>query len=253
MNTYKHSGATGDLIYSLAIARHFGPGNFYLHLNQMNWVGQHYYGALPAPFHKDRLNQKDFEWMQSFMLSQPYIKDFDLLNNNHAITHNLDKFRPLFVGHPGNYVDIYATAFGIVDPTVRTQLRNTPWLSVPKTNQIKPRVINRTHRWLPPELPDQWHRWREQGWEESSIFVGLPDEYEKFKKDTGWNIPYHPCRSMLELAQTIAAADTFVGNQSQALALAIGLGTKFYCELRRDLPQNRNECYFHDHPNSNYF
>jgi hypothetical protein len=58
---------------------------------------------------------------------------------------------------------------------------------------------------------------------------------------------------MLELASVIAGADQFIGNQSVALSLAIGLGVNYACEARQDLPLERNECYFPQHPNGDYF
>lgn len=255
MKRFKHSGATGDLIYSLPIVKHFGGGEFYLHLNQMNWVGQHYYGSLPAAFHRDRLNEKDFEFMKDFMSAQSYISKFDVLSKSTEITHNLDRFRTAFVGHPGNYVDIYSSSFGITDPSTQEVIRNTPWLTVPAPVDLKGRttVINRTERWLPPKLSPVWDDWRSKGAEELSVFVGLEHEYELFKLTTGWNIPYIPTKNMLELASIIAGAERFIGNQSQCLALAIGLGIDYYCEARQDLPLERNECYFDGHPKGHYF
>lgn len=255
MKKFKHSGATGDLIYGLALMKHLGGGEFYLHLDQINWIGKHYYGSNPNLFHQGRMTQQDFEYMRDFMLAQPYVNDFKVMENNTEITHNLDRFRPLFVGHPGNYVDIYSTTFGITDPAVRKQIRNSSWLSVPNLKIINERdvIINRTERWIPPTLSNQWNTWRDQGYEYRSLFVGLEQEYDLFKKTTGWDIPYQKTQTQLELASIIAGAKRFIGNQSQALALAIGLGVEFYCEARKDLPIERNECFFPDHPNGHYF
>jgi hypothetical protein len=59
---------------------------------------------------------------------------------------------------------------------------------------------------------------------------------------------------MLELAQYIAGADLYIGNQSQGLALAIGLGVEqVCCEARVDMPLARNECYFPDIARVAYF
>jgi hypothetical protein len=59
---------------------------------------------------------------------------------------------------------------------------------------------------------------------------------------------------MLELAQYIAGADLYIGNQSQGLALAIGLGLEqICCEARVDMPLERNECYFPDIQRIVYF
>jgi hypothetical protein len=255
VNKFKHSGAFGDLIYSLSIVKYLGGGEFYLHLNQIDWIGQHYYGSKPNPFHQGRLKESDFEFMKEFMLAQEYLSKFEIMNPASEITHNLDRFRTLFVGHPGNYVDIYSVTFGIKDPLIRTSLRNSPWLTVPEVKVVenRPVVINRTSRWIPSVLGKQWTKWQEENLEKKSVFVGLPEEYEQFKKTLKWDIPYQPVDNMLELAQYIAGAELFIGNQSVALSLAIGLGTKFYCELRQDLPLERNECWFKDHPNGSYF
>jgi len=58
---------------------------------------------------------------------------------------------------------------------------------------------------------------------------------------------------MLELAEVIAGAESFVGNQSQAYALAVGLGVAdIVLEARVDMPLARNECYFPKFPNIRY-
>ena len=67
MKRFKHSGTTGDIIYALPLVQHFGGGEFYLHLNQVDWIGQHYYGSPPAEYHKGRMNEGDFEFMRAFM------------------------------------------------------------------------------------------------------------------------------------------------------------------------------------------
>jgi hypothetical protein len=252
---FKHSGTLGDLIYSMAIVKHFGGGEFYLHLNQIDWIGQHYYGSPPNPFHQGRMTPKDYQFMESFMLAQPNITAFKTLDpKTTEITHNLDLFRPLFVGHPGNYVDCYCEAFAIRDQGMRDMIRTTPWLKVPepKTIEGKSYVINRTARWSSPDSLPAWLAIRDQAGD-AAIFVGLPEEYAAFKQFTDWDIAYHPTETLLDLAAVIAGAEQFVGNQSAALSLAIGLGTPYACELRRDLPQERNECWFPNQPNGEYF
>ncbi len=252
MKRYKHSGTMGDIIYALPIMRHFGGGEFYLHLNQVDWIGQHYYGSPPNPFHQGRMTPKDLDFMQSFFLAQDYITRCDALDPKEEITHNLDLFRPLFVGHPGNYVDCYAEAFKIREPGLRTILRNQPWLTVPKPTPIAEIVVNRSARWNSPDSLTGWTAIRDQA-EDRAVFVGLPEEHQEFCKFANWAIPYHPTETLLELAEVIAGADQFVGNQSLGLSLAIGLGADWACELRRDLPQERNECWFPDHPRGEYF
>jgi len=256
MNTFKHSGTLGDIIYALPIMKHLGGGEFYLHLNQIDWIGQHFYGSKPTAFHQGRMTKNDSKFIRSFFEAQNYITKYaDLDPNKDIITHNLDRFRPAFVGHPGNYVDIYAGTFGITDPTTQSTLRNTPWLSVPKPTDLGNRtiVINRTARWQPRTLSPLWQQWKNTGIEEQSIFVGLPEEHTAFERATGWDIPFRPTDTLLELAEIIAGCEQFIGNQSVALSVAIGLGVNFACEARDDMPLERNECYFYDHPNGEYF
>ena len=252
MKSFKHSGAFGDLIYSLPIVKHLGGGDFFLHLNQINWIGQHYYGSQPNPFHQGRLTQDDFEYMKEFMLAQDYINKFEVLDpKTSMISHNLDRFRALFVGHPGNYVDIYSNVFGIDDPIEQTKIRTTPWLTVPSPNKVASLVVNRTERWIANPIPNNWKQLIKET--PSSVFIGLPHEHTKFEKDLGIKIDYFPTKTLLEVASVIAGSEKFIGNQSSGLAVAIGLGVQFYCELRKDLPKERNECYFPNQPNGQYF
>lgn len=253
MNTYKHSGAFGDLIYSLMVVKNTGGGRFYLHLDQLNWIGQHFYGSAPNPFHQGRLTLQDFEFMKSFMLAQSYIEDFQILDpRTHEISHNLDRFRAPFVHHPCNYLDLYGQLHG-VDPTQIYQ----PWLTVPKPVQTPGRtlVVNRTARWTSTASLEQWQQLGRAGLDQEAVFVGLAEEHQAFVAATGWkNILYRPTDTLLELAQIIAGADRFIGNQSQCFALAVGLGLKnIDCEIRRDLPMERNECYFPKFPEIRYF
>jgi hypothetical protein len=43
----------------------------------------------------------------------------------------------------------------------------------------------------------------------------------------------------LELAQVIQGCEQFMGNQSVALSIAIGLGKSYWCEVRKDYEQTR--------------
>lgn len=250
MNKFKHSGTFGDLIYSLPLVKYFGGGEFYLHLDQINWIGQHYYGSKPQPQHQGRMTQKDFDFLAPLLEIQPYITKVAILDpQTTEITHNLDRFRTAFVTHPGNYVDIYATTFGIRDPNLQHKLRTTPWLTTtPVKIPGRDIVINRTHRWLPRNTHSAWTKLAEQGLPEHSLFVGTEQEYKDFiQLHPQWHqCQYYPTTTALDLAEIIAGSTQFIGNQSLALSLAIGLGTNYIMEARDDLPLNRNECYFPD-------
>jgi len=254
MKRFKHSGAFGDLIYSLPTVKHFGGGEFYLHLNQIDWIGKHYYGSSPDPFHQGRMTEKDYDFMYDFMMEQDYIDKFDTLDVKYTeITHDLDRFRRLFVGHPTNYIDIYNATFNIYEDA-RQRVNTEPWLTVHRPHEFtNPTcVINRSARWSHPDSLAGWTALREQ--HEDAVFVGLPSEHTSFCEFTGWDVDYVETTTMLELAQIIAGAQAFAGNQSQCYALAVGLGVaKIDLETRRDMPLERNECYFPQRTHIKYF
>jgi len=257
MKRFKHSGTTGDIIYALPLVQHFGGGEFYLHLNQVDWIGQHYYGSPPAEYHKGRMNESDFEFMRAFMEAQTYITKFDVLDTSkHEITHNLDRFRPLFVSHPANYATTYCLAFGIRDTKIHTAITDVPCITVPSPRKIlgKPYVINRSIRGFnTPGCNPEWDRLREQGVDQQSVFLGLAEEHEAFQTMTGWKLDHHLVKNMLEMAEVIAGCDKFYGNQSIGLSIAQGLRVPYSYETRRDLPMNRNEGYYPNHENGSYF
>jgi hypothetical protein len=253
-NTFKHSGTTGDLIYSLPIVKHFGGGKFYLHLDQINYIGQYYYGSAPQGYHQGRMYQADYEYLKDFMEFQDYIDSFEVFDPNEGITHNLDRFRKPFVGHPGNYVDIYASVFGITDAEQQKSLRTTPWLTAPYDQKFKGKVVvNHTGRWVPQQTSPQWEAWAAEDLDRNTLFIGLPNEFEAFVRNTGWRTDYLPCATLLEQATAINSCELFIGNQSAALSIAVGLGQHFWCEARKDLPKERNECYFPEQPRGHYF
>ena len=256
MKSFKHSGTFGDLIYSLPVVKFLGGGKFFLHLHQIDWVVQHYYGGgQPDPYHRGRMTEADFLSLKDLMLAQDYIESFEILDpKSTEISHNLDRFREPFKHHPGNYVNIYAELFRIPFEEFKN-LRNEPWLTVPEPTIIpgKTVIINRTGRWTSSTARESYDMIKSQGAEADSIFIGHENEYLQFKQDMAWDIPYHKTHTLLEMAKVIAGADQFIGNQSVALALAIGLGTEFACELRSDLPIERNECWFPEHPKGDYF
>lgn len=247
MKKFKHSGTYGDLIYSLPLVKYLGGGEFYLHLDQIDWIAKHYYGSQPPPVHQGRMTIQDFNALKPLMIAQNYISKFEILDpKSTEITHNLDRFREKFVGHPGNYVDIYADTWAIKDPETMKTLRTSPWLTVPNPRPIpnKPWVINRTARWQSQRGQQFWKNLKTQNMDEYSVFIGTAQEYEQFQKDTGWRLDYYPTDTLLDLAEVIAGCEKFIGNQSMPLSIAIGLGKSFTCELRSDLPRERNECYF---------
>ena len=78
---------------------------------------------------------------------------------------------------------------------------------------------------------------------ENAIFLGNEHEHEDFVNVVG-PIQHYEVKDMLEMAAVIEGADLFVGNQSVAYSLAMGLGKTAVLETMKIKPLQNNECFF---------
>lgn len=207
--SFKHSGSSGDIIYSLPsilamIDKHGGPANIYLQPG----VLAHYYMGCEHPAGNFRMNKEIAEALMPLLSAQPGIATVKIWENE-KIDIDLDMFRKvgdLRVGHlPRHYAYAFDCYYDL----------SSPWLDVvpKKSNRI---VVSRTSRYrnslikynaLTPLNP---------------LFVGLKDEWRDALEEVP-SLEYAPTKDFYEVAALIAGADAFVGNQSVAFAIAEGL------------------------------
>jgi ADP-heptose:LPS heptosyltransferase len=86
----------------------------------------------------------------------------------------------------------------------------------------------------------------------NGVFVGTAEEHADFVKTTGFAVQYYPVQDFKELADIINGADLFMGNQSAAYSIAMGLGKASVLETIKIKPLANNECYF-PRDNCQYF
>jgi len=253
MKTYKHSGTFGDLIYSLAVVKKMGGGDIEFAIDNIeNCVAQ--YGYRPDevdPMHRGRFTDKDFDLLLPLLLRQEYINGVLKWRPGDADADvDLDRFRGvLFRGFEGNYVEAYHMTFGL---PFAPEVLNETWLEA-DANKIAPVVINRTFRYRCPNGTGAWQGLLEQAnIGQNGIFVGNKDEHKDFEKSTGFRVQYYSVQDFKELADVIAGADLFMGNQSAAYSIAMGLGKASVLETIKIKPLANNECYF-PRDNCQYF
>lgn len=250
MKIYRHSGTFGDLIYSLSVVKKMGGGTFAVHLENIeNCVAQ--YGYRPEevdPAHKGRFRNKDFDLLRPLLSRQSYIDKVTVWTGDHDV--DLDRFRGvLFRGFEGNYVEAYHRTFNL---PFDAGMYNETWLEA-DTKSVASIVINRTFRYRCPGGNGSWQNLLEQAnITQNGIFVGTADEHEDFIKCTGFNIDHYQVKDFKELADVIAGADLFMGNQSAAYSIAMGLGKASVLETIKIKPLANNECYF-PRDNCQYF
>lgn len=247
---YRHSGTFGDLIYSLSVVKKMGGGTFAIHLENIEkCVAQ--YGYRPDevdPAHRGRFRNADLDLIRPLLSRQPYIDAVTVWTGDHDV--DLDRFRGvLFRGFEGNYVEAYHRTF---DMPVTADIYNETWLEA-DAKIVAPIVINRTFRYRCPNGTGTWQNLLEQAnISQNGIFVGTQEEHEDFEKSTGFHVQYYPVQDFKELADVIAGADLFMGNQSAAYSVAMGLGKSSVLETIKIKPLQNNECYF-PRPNCQYF
>jgi hypothetical protein len=162
--------------------------------------------------------------------TQPYL-NFVGLHDGEYISHNLDAFRGVGT-QEDNIASRHCRAFGLPDDVI-----NLPWLTVPNPRRVARVIFNRTARYRNPLFPWQAvvDKYRDQ-----TAFVGTLEEYWNFTAQFGY-VRRLKTANLLEVAEVIAGADLFVGNQSCPCAIAEGLKKPIVQETSLSLANCRFE------------
>lgn len=232
-------GTFGDTIYSLCLVKILGGGNMYVKLNGLDEFAQKVLGWKDAGPARGRYTAKDYEILEPLLKAQDYLdtvaiwkdEEFDYDFSDHWKFH-------LIRGWQGNQTECYALTQGmnIHEPNLRKQLLLDPWLTPVEPIKIpgRPIVVNRTVRYLYGEPSEEWFTYVKNGLGECAVFVGTEQEHADFEELFKVKLPYQKTEDLLELARVIQGCEQFIGNQSVALSLAIGLGKSYQCEVRKD-------------------
>lgn len=253
MKTFKHSGTAGDTIYSLDIVKKMGGGNFAIAIGNIENCIMKYTGrpADVAPEHRARYTEQDYAMLAPLIARQSYIGNVQKWYPGWQEAEvDLDHFRSfLYRQFEGNIIEAYHKAFGL--PWNDT-MYNDIWLEADPIREASV-VVNRTNRYLDHNSEPTWLQMcTDADLANNGIFVGTEQEHQNFVAWTKCNIPYRPVRDFKELADLIAGADLFLGNQSLAYSIAVGLGKETMLEIHKIKPLQYSECYF-PRPSCNYF
>jgi hypothetical protein len=222
MKTIKlsHGGLSGDIVYGLALARHVALANAclidlyipndrpYQHPPGMNHPNGHQY----------LMSQGAFDFIRPLLVMQPFVNEVFFVPDAHipADAIRLDPYRSAqgLNVTAGNIADYPGKIYGIAVDL------SEPWLS---TRPMKPSPSTVT--------VGISNRYRNTAIDYSFLakiervrYVGLPEEYEDFKRRHGLpGLTYEKCASAVELAETIRSSRVFIGNQSMPFAIAEAL------------------------------
>lgn len=231
---FKHSGNLGDVIYALsgikAVCEKLGvKANLYL------WVDRpaFYYENAVHPVYDATgktnvmLNRYMIDHAIPLLQEQNYIESAQPWQGEN-IDVDLDRIRQINIGIP--YGDIKRW-YQYVYPNMTADL-SEPCIKVPevgKKHQIKkypPYIfVNRTQRYTNVSISYMFLKKYE-----NVIFAGTPTEYALFAQQVPHAVMLN-ARDFLELAQWIANAKMFIGNQSMNFAIAEQMKTPRVLEV----------------------
>lgn len=230
MITFKHGGKMGDCIYSLPTIKalcekHNDKAVLYLPETTFDGVTNMY------------SSMRSFLLMQSYIAEvkeYPHIPVYGYQCGDIKIDYDLDDARKQ--GRKGLIYTVkrYAQQFKVLD---LIDLKK-PWLVFDhNVHLIKNYTLfNYTGRHI---TNDQYQQTSRVNWkkiydsvEGRKLFVGLPDEYDSFKKLIKGDIIYKvPC-CIYHLALIVKYAKALYCNQSLCLTLAQGFGIEYYLDVK---------------------
>jgi len=193
--SFKHSGARGDIIYSLPTIAALGGGVLYLNLSDKHYLG------------KSIECGDDFRSFAEFLKVQSYVKDV-IQWNGEVVDYDLDLFRELNVDRnllSQSHLDRFGAEFDLTGF----------WIDGVEGKFVADIVINRSQRY---HGSLEWGQLK--GREKRCVFVGFEEEWNEFVKETGLEVSFYKVESYLDLASVIAGSKLFVGNQSFCYSLA---------------------------------
>ena len=225
---FHHSGDMGDVIYALAVIKAVGGGVLFL-----SEECKYPFPVAPKVCRDGEIQRRHGSWHAStcaLARSQSYIWAAQFTQST-PFSADLDfnEFRNFYRPESGqgfrNIIDLHFMSAGL-------EPKHDPWLVVsdPVAIEGRPIVVNRTARYRNDKLP--WYGLVRK-YAKQMVFVGERDEWENFKGfgAPDFEIPWHPTDNLLELARVIAGAKVFIGNQSVAMAIALGLGKNVIQEV----------------------
>jgi hypothetical protein len=200
--TFLHSGDFGDALYALPSMRALGGGTLYF--ASRPWTRTRWGPGLLAAI-KPLIDGCGF--------SEAHLHDGEWID------HDFSTFR-----HGGHRLG--ETIAAKQSRWVGAEISLEPWLRA-EENSLARIVINRGARWQGFHFP-----WKEllETFSDEIVFLGLPHEHAAFQREFG-KVFFLPTSDLLQVAEIIAGAELFIGNQSACLAIANGLGKPIAVEV----------------------
>jgi hypothetical protein len=208
MQTIKHSGNAGDIIYSLPAMRQVSrifkqPIHVMLRINvPLQSVKGHPVGS--------QLSRKMAEMLSPLLLATDFIQLVTIHEADEPCDYDFDAFRRVH-NYSGHISQWYFHTY----PELTCNLAEPIHFDIEAITPERPILLNRTARYHNPSFDYSIIK-RMQS---LITFVGLPEEYKVLSAKLP-EMDYSPVNDFAELCAKIKGCGTFIGNQSLAFAIA---------------------------------
>lgn len=211
MKSFYHSGDLGDIIASLPTVRELGGGDY----------------VIGPGMCRESLAGARFQSIVELLLAQPYIDSVHWVDQKPTgMDVDFSTFRECDYRHGEDLATWQARHVGVL-------VELEPWLEVDAGKHGKP-VFARSPRYHNDEFP-----WRQIVRENpDALFVGTETEHQMFELENRGDVHHAKTKDLYEVAQVIAGASRFYGNQSCPWWIAFGLGQACTQETRLDIPNS---------------
>lgn len=193
----------GDIIAAMTFVRQMGGGDV--------TIGNHY----DMEARKMRPSRPIFKTLQPLFETLPYVKSIRYSEDTEGVDYDFSDWREVY-SRVASLAHAQAAYFGVHNLDV------SPWLTAKKDPRSDGKVVvTRTSRYMNHSFP--WFKIY-QKYKDKLMFVGFKEEHEALEKKVNGKINHVPTADFLEVAELISGSELYIGNQTAATWVAMGLG-----------------------------
>ena len=219
--SFLHSGAAGDLLWSLPTIKELAKSHkckLYIQIDKPMTVD---FSASPR---KVFLSKRMSDFILPLLRNQDFLDTVNIYKGE-KIDINLDIFRDVPINVRFHSIRWY---FHIIGMQVNME---TSFLSAKPHNSIKNKIILVRS----PRYRNEYINYRFLKNTKNLLCIGLKSEFEDIKKEVH-DLEFYDCKDFLEMAEIIKASKFFIGNLCFAYSLAEGLKVPRLLEASPDFP-----------------
>lgn len=232
---FTHSGALGDILYSLPFCQAFSQALGYEQFDFIITANLPFFHGHQHPAGSVMTSMALANFLLPLLQQQAIIRNADVVDLNHIDTsrlshcQNLDQFRQLPINLAANHLANHY--FYLTHALLKKDFYSATLKVEPDVRAAGKIIVFRSSRYRQPELSYQsLHAYKDH-----ILYLGLPQEYEQFRQEC-FECEHMVVANALEAAQLMQGASLIVGNQTFLFAIAEQLKVPRLLEQAPNIP-----------------